>query len=273
MALRGRTIVLPLGLVMKHHSNMSFRFLTIIICWLALPLSTARLAAQTGATGTPGGLNTSIIHLFGDAKAFSAKAQVQVLDKELKETMLAPVRFSLLEKKLVLDIDLSTVKSAELPAGAAAALKKVGMADLRTLIRPDKKMVYIIYEGPRCILRMPLTPEDLRSVDKPLNSQKTVIGKETLDGHECVKNKVVLSDDHGPVIEAITWNATDLNGFPWQIRSREKDQTSTIRFSELNLSSPDPGKFDPPVGYTEYKDIQEMSTGLLKKAFLGDDSK
>ena len=39
-----------------------------------------------------------------------------------------------------------------------------------------------------------------------------------------MKNKVVVKNDKGPVLEAVTWNAADLKDFPLQIEMKEKDK-------------------------------------------------
>jgi hypothetical protein len=45
----------------------------------------------------------------------------------------------------------------------------------------------------------------------------TELGKETVYGHSCVKNKAIVMDKQGDKHEFIVWNATDLKNFPIKI--------------------------------------------------------
>ena len=88
---------------------------------------------------------------------------------------------------------------------------------------------------------MPLAKGEAEALEKGLKVEKTALGKETIDGHACVKNKVVVKNEQGAVLEAITWNATDLKDFPLQIEMKEKDNTSASCTSRRsNSPSPTP---------------------------------
>ena len=50
-----------------------------------------------------------------------------------------------------------------------------------------------------------------------------------------MKNKVVVKNDQGPVLEAVTWNAADLKDFPLQIEMKEKGNTVRMRFTQVQL--------------------------------------
>lgn len=225
-------------------------------------LTASTAFAQVPGAGAPGGVNASLAKLFGDITGFSAKADVQVLDPAQKETTSAPIDFALLNKSMRVQIDMAQVKSKDLLPGAVAGLKQMGMNQIVSIMRPDQKQLYLIYPVPKTMLVMPLA--NAEAADKPTKIQKTPLGKETIDGHPCVKNKVVLSDDKGPVFEAVTWNATDLKDFPVQIRTQEKENTSVIHYHHIQFVRPDAKQFEPPAGYTQYKDPQEMMMGLMK---------
>jgi hypothetical protein len=120
------------------------------------------------------------------------------------------------------ELDLTKARNEEV-AASAATLKQMGMAEVISIVRPDKKFVYILFPGVESCLEVPIPKEDLDAIDKNSKVERTVLGKETVGGHPCVKNKVVVNGGKGPMLEAITWNATDLKGFPIQIESREKE--------------------------------------------------
>ena len=64
-----------------------------------------------------------------------------------------------------------------------------------------------------------------------------------------MKNKVVVKNDQGPVLQATTWNAADLKDFPVQIELKEKEDTVRMRFTDIRLGKADPQQFDVPAGY------------------------
>jgi hypothetical protein len=222
--------------------------------------------------GAPGGINAALIKLFGDVTAFSAQTEVRVLDKSRQETLSVPMDFALLDKKIRVSLDLGSMKSKDMPPGTADALKQMGMARVISVVRPDKKLIHIIYPDQKCYLNMPMPPEEVEAMDKNPKVEKTELGKETLDGHPCVKMKVVIGGgDKGPPVEATTWNANDLKNFPIQIQTEEKGNTTVLRFKQVQLIKPEAKDFELPEGYKQYNDQQELIFGIMKNAAVGGD--
>jgi hypothetical protein len=215
-----------------------------------------------GAAG-PAGMSAALTKLFGNTTAFTAKGEMQVTDNTQKEVAYWPMDFALLDRKLRVEIDLTQTK--DMPASAAATLKKIGMAEVISIIRPDKKLVYVIYPDQRVMLTMPLPKEDYEGSDKAPKLSKTELGKETIDGHPCVKNRVVITDSAGQTVEAVTWDATDLKDLPIQIQTQEKDSTSLVRFKQIQFARPAVGLFEPPSGFTQYDNAEELKMGVMKK--------
>ena len=220
-------------------------------------------AQMPGGSGS-GGITTALIKLFGGVSGFTAKAEVQVLDDSQKEISSMPMDFSLLDKRIRVDIDQSQSRSRSMPPGAAETLKQMGMARVVSILCPDKKVAYVFYPGQRAMMTMPLPDEDANSAKAP-KTAKTVLGKETIDGHACVKNKVIITFEQGEPLEAVTWNATDLKDFPVQIQTKEKANTAFVRFTEVHLEKPDASLFEPPSGYTSYSDAQDLMQDVMKK--------
>jgi len=93
----------------------------------------------------------------------------------------------------------------------------------------------------------------------------TELGKESVAGHACVKNKVIVTDNAGKATEFTVWNASDLKKFPVQIVSVQNDNTMTMIFKDVQLSPPDASQFDPPPGYRKYDSVQAlMQTEMMK---------
>ncbi len=236
---------------------------------ITLVLSTILLTALTVRAQMPGGpptgMSAALTKLFGDIKAFTAKAEVQVLDDAQKEKVSLPMDFAMLDNNVRVEMDLTQMKNKDMPPGAADSLKQMGMSQIVSLIRPDKKAIYVIYPGQKSVLNMPMSPEDAAAAQKTPSLQKTALGKETVAGHACVKNKVVITDDKGKTLEATTWNAADLKDFPVQIQTKESQNTSIVRFTDVQFTKPDASQFEVPAGYTQFNDPQEMMQGVMKK--------
>ena len=238
--------------------------MTLKVAFALAPLCSLALQAQMpGATG-PTGMDMAMLRLFGDIKDCTAKAQVRILDETQQEVISMPMDFAMLDSNVRMDMDLTQAKGNSMPAGAADTLKQMGMAQMASITRRDKKLSYVVYPVPKMLLSMPL-PKEASTNDASAKMDKTEQGKEDLDGHPCVKTKVVFSDDSGKSVEALTWFATDLKNFPLQIQAKEKDNTSIIRFNEVKLTKPDAKQFEPPAGYTQYSNQIDLMQAMMSK--------
>ena len=210
-------------------------------------------SAQVTTTGSPTGVNAAFVKLFGAANAFTAKVETQVFDPSQKETVRLPMDFAALEGKVRLEINLAQMQSAQFNASTLAQLKQAGMDRMVTVFRPDKKATYIIYPGVQSYLSLPLAKGEAEAAEKGLKLDKSALGKETFDGHPCVKNKSTVRNGEGPVLEAVTWNATDLKDFPLQIQMNEKGNKVIMHFSQVRFVRPDAKQFDLPANYGKMK--------------------
>lgn len=209
-------------------------------------------------------MSAAITKLFGDIKAFSAKAEVRVLDNSQQEVVSMPMDFALLDKSIRVEMDMTQMKNKQMPPGMSNTLKQMGMAHVISVISPGKKSAIVIYPDQKSVLNLPLPKSDTDTAKEP-KLEKTSMGKETLDGHPCVKNKVVITDEKGEKVDAFTWNATDMKDFPIQIQTKEAENTSVVKFSSVSFEPPPAAQFEVPAGFTQYKDQQELMQGIMKK--------
>ncbi len=235
------------------------------VSWLAC---SAAIAQMPGA-GSPAGVSTALVKLFGDIPGFSAKAEVQVLDNSKRETANVPMDFSMLDNKIRVEIDMTRIKSQTVLESETAQLKQMGLSQVISIIRPDKKLIYVIYPDQKSVLAMPMPKEDVEAAEKTPKIQRTALANETIDGHACVKNKVVVSDDKGQMLDAITWNATDLQSFPIQIQTKDNGNNTIMRYKQIQIAKPAANQFEPPASYTQYKDMMELMQGVMKKGANG----
>jgi hypothetical protein len=182
----------------------------MLIVWFCLAAAGAR--AQVAGGSGPAGMSSALSKLFGKNTAFSAKGEMQVTDNSKREVSFWPMDFSLLNKKIRVEIDLAQTRNKGVPAQMGGMLKQMGMSQVVSIIRPDKGLVYVIYPDQQAMFSMALPKEDSEGSEKAPKITKTPLGKETVDGHPCTKNNVVITDSAGQSTEAITWDASDLQG-------------------------------------------------------------
>jgi hypothetical protein len=137
--------------------------------------------------GAAGGMNAALTQLFGRATFFSAKVDVVVLDPAQQELLRMPMNFAALEGKIRLEIDVSQIRSKHVTPEIISAMNQAGIGKMATIIRPDKKASYILYPVLRNYSVVPMSKAEADAIGKPLNTERTELGKETIDGHSCVK--------------------------------------------------------------------------------------
>jgi hypothetical protein len=220
--------------------------------WAVVPatlLAVGTAQAQIPAAGSPPGLNSAYLRLFADHPAFTARVETQVLDAAQKETVRMPLDWATRDGNVRLEVNLEQMVSQDTPAGAIASLKQAGMSRVISLVRPDKKITYVLYPGVQTYQSFPQAPAEAEMVAKGLKVEKTALGKETVDGHACVKNKVIVRGYKGPVLEVISWNATDLKDFPIQVEMKEKQSTVRMRYTQVRFERPDAKQFELSTNY------------------------
>ena len=226
--------------------------------WILTALAIVLLAghaglAQVPSAGSRTGINAAFIKLFGTNSAFTAKVDTRVVDPYQRELVRMPMDFAALGSKVRLEINLAQMQGQDFSSSTVAALKQAGMDRMVTVFRPDKQATYIIYPGVQSYQNLPMAKGEAEAFEKGLKLEKTALGKETIDGHACVKNKVIVSGEKGPVLEATTWNATDLKDFPLQVQLKERANTVLMHFTQVRFVKPDARQFELPANYGQMK--------------------
>ena len=197
-----------------------------------------------------GGVNSAMIRLFGDTTAFTAQAEVRVLNSNHVVWLQMPSAFASTDTKLRVDADIKLIKSSVVTPAVILMMKQTGKDRITSVIRPDLRATFIIYPGSQSYISMPLSAEDAQIASQKLEKKR--LGKETIDGHACVKNLSTVKSSRGAtLLQATTWNATDLKDFPLQVEMKENGSTTVIHFQNVNLVRPDAKLFDLPAGYKD----------------------
>jgi hypothetical protein len=231
---------------------------TLLIC------SGSLLRAQMPGNNA-GPMNTAMLKLFGKNTNFIARTEVRMLDKTQKETMSATLPMSMLGGKMRTEIDMAQMKGALLSPQVVAQMKQMGADKTISIVRPDKQATYLVYPSLKAYVQMPLSEADKQALLKEPKLEKTALGKETIDGHPCAKNKIVIKDDKGLAQEAIVWTATDLKDFPIQIQTKESDATVLMKLRDVQFAKPDAKQFDLPADYAKYESMQQLQQVMMQK--------
>ena len=240
-----------------------------LLCLLAAGMiGVSNAPAQLPGANQPG-LNAAVLKLFGDITAFTSKADIQLQEKGNAEVISMTVGFSMLEGKVRMDIDLGALKSKQLPAEAVASLKAAGLDKLSTVVRSDRKSALLIYPAVQGYVEMPMSKEEVADAARKFKVEKTKLGRETVDGHSCEKNKVIISDDTGVRHEATVWYAPDLRNFPLKLQMPQKDTTVVMLYRDVKLVQPDPKQFEAPAAYAKHASAEQLMQSAMMRMLGG----
>ena len=201
--------------------------------------------------------------LFGKSTAFSADATITVKETSGKVMQGMQVSFAMLEGKVRNDIDLSKMGGA-MPPDAMAHMKQMGMDHMTTIVLTEKHLMYMVYPGLKAYCETALPSTAAGSTGKAPTIERTTLGKETVEGHDCTKVKVTGTEDNGRTFEWLMWQATDLKDFPIKVEITSDNGTVvTILYRNISQTKPDAALFAPPSGFTRYGSMQEMMMGAM----------
>jgi hypothetical protein len=212
----------------------------------------------------PGGPDFSgaMAKLFGNNSAFTATAEVHAKNGRSNDEMTMPGKIAFRDSKSRFELSMSEMKGAKMPPGMVEQMKQMGMDNMVSISLPEKKVVYLIYPGLKAYAEMRLTNATPADADLKI----TELGKESCEGHDCIKNKAVVTDKDGQTHEFTVWNATDLKKFPVKIVTDERNNAVTILFKDVKFEKPADSQFDPPTDFKKYDSMMSlMQEEMMKK--------
>ncbi len=254
--------------------KMLLRCLAVLV--LASQFALAQAPTRPRGGGGRGGMgsgvpdvlqfNGALAKLFGEHKAFVAVMEVETKQGSGDDNMTLPTTLSFLDGNSRIELDLLRARGSQIPPGMSDQLKALGMADMTMISREDKQTAYVIYPGLNSYAE--IKAETGNEASK-LKIESTELGKETIDGHPCVKNKVTVTDANGKATDSTVWNATDMKKFPVRIETADGKNKVSMAFKSVNFTKPAAALFEPPAGYTRYDDVQKMMQEQVMKRMLG----
>jgi hypothetical protein len=262
-------------LVLLAHRFQPLRIMKTKLPALLVTLLGLSLLPASAQPGGPGGppkgpnFGGSMGKLLGEATSFSANLDMTAKDPSGGELTI-PGKIAFHDGKSRFEMDLSLAKGGSLPPAMAAQMKAMGMDKMEVIARPDKKLSYTVYVGLKAYVETAIPDNETPAATSKYKVESTELGKETLDGHPCVKNKVVVTDDQGEKHTSTVWNASDLKKFPLKIEAVENGQPVTMIFKDVKLAKPDEALFAAPTGYTRYDNpMSLMMQEMMKRRGAG----
>ena len=241
----------------------------LLLLGLVAVLQTSGPALAQFPGSSPNGLNAAMLKLFGEFTSFSSKADVRVQEKGSREPMTMTVDMSMLDGKVRMDLDISTLKSKQIPAETLAGFKAAGLARVVTVIRPERKSALLIYPTVRAYVDLPMSKEEAADMGRTYKLAKTKVGRETIDGQACDKMRVVVTADNGDKHEAVVWYASALKNFPVKMEIEQQQMTVVMQYREVKLIRPEAGQFEEPAGFAKHASVEQLMQSAMMKMLGG----
>lgn len=238
----------------------------VSLAFFAILLSLTR----SGGAPLPGagqaGLTAATLKLFGDFPAFTSTSDVRLQEKPGRGLTTLTLDFAMLDGKVRMDLDMGTVRSAQIPQQTVASLKAAGLAKVVTVLLPERRQALVIYPGATSYAEIPLAPEEAADMHKKFRIDKTQVGRDTVAGHACEKTKVVLHSEAGEKHEALVWYAKDLKDFPVRIQMEQPDAVVVMDFRNVKFTRPEGKQFEAPAGFVRYDNAETLMQNAMLKA-------
>ena len=230
---------------------------------LAFALAVAGSArAQAIKTADHAGLDKILTKIFGDNNSFTA--DMVTTETVHDESTTIPGKIASSPGAIRTELDLGNGTSPRMKPENTARLKTMGLDQTVEIRRFDKNISYFLYPNLSAYVETPLQNADAKP-DTAFKVKITELGKETIDSHPCIKNKVVVTDDQGNNYETTVWNATNLKQFPLKIEIASAARTSTYALSNVKMGKSDATLFEVPANYKKYASQQAVTFEQMKK--------
>ena len=243
---------------------------TILLLATTLFIATqVPVQAQFGKSANSSADN-ALTKVFGTNLNFSATMEMRVKQQAQDDNVTMSGKIFFANGNSRTEMDMTKITGSKMPPHAADQMKAMGMDQMISISRNDTKTVYMIYPGLESYAK--LTAPDAGSSVNDSKVETTELGKETVDGHPCVKKQYTVTNSKpGESLVLVAWNATDLKNYPVKIElnsgsDKKFPTTTTLHFVDINPAQPAASLFEPPLGYRVYTDIQAMmQTEMMKK--------
>ncbi len=238
-----------------------------LVLALAGGAGTERAAAQGGpfmGMGNGPRFDGHMAKLFGPHQNFTCALEVEAKPSERPDGVSIPGRLSYAEGKSRLEMDLTRMSGGMMPAAMLEQIKALGMAEMAIVSKPADGSTMLIYPGLKSYAPIRSGGAKAPAPDE-YKLASTELGKEAIDGNECVKNQVTVTAPDGKKFEATVWNAAGLKNFPVKIQSQEGGVPFTLSFKNVKFEKPAAALFENPASFSKYEDPSALMRDVIIK--------
>ena len=227
----------------------------------ALPAATA----PAGLLDQAPFLAAAMSELFSDSRPFSAMAVLQLPGDPPNQGI--PLGFATLEGKMRWYLNLDQARTSRLDPDTTDWLREAKLSQIVLILRPQTNALVVLPGLKQWFEFATPKPADIeeKAREKVGFLQKTEAGRETVDGHPCVKYRLDLPKERSTGEAAFVWQATDLKNLPIKFQARMNGETYGLLFRQIKDSPPDAKYFEAPAEYTKISG----PAVLLQNALLG----
>ena len=231
------------------------RFATLV-CLIALLSSSLMRAQDFRPLAISQARMRSVISTFSqNTPEFTAVLSYQVFTTQGVPTtqLMSDIRMT----KDDMRIDLLLMSMSQIPTEQRALMKSLRMDKLILQTSISEKKMYLAYPGIQAFQDFPITEETLNEIttrSQAASIQKKVLGQETVNGYQCMKTLVEVTESNRPPEKALVWFASDLHEFPVMFHMGKNGLLEVIEFKNVQLVSPNPALFKVPTNYIRLED-------------------
>jgi hypothetical protein len=139
-------------------------------------------------------------------------------------------------------------------------MKRLHVDHHALISNPEKHALYIIF--PEIAAYGEKRLFDFQQPDaRKTKIEFTDLGKGKVGGHDCVKKRLVFSDDFGKLDEVTVWYALDLTNFPARLEMTDSSNSIAWTLKDVMFERPKPEIFEPPANYTRVQKLSELTDG------------
>jgi hypothetical protein len=215
--------------------------------------------AQFGGGASGGSPNNGLDQLFSANPVYSATLQTVMSTPNGPMTVTSKTYYDHGNSRD--EMDMTNVTGTSLPPNALKQATALGLDSIVTIAPSTHTNIYTLYPNLHSYFSVPVSDSGTKSASDGIASM-TSIGNETVAGHSCVKNKVIVNAGGQPHTFTV-WNATDLKNFPVQISISEDNMSATLTYQNISFNSVPASFFRPPSSYKSYDDIQSLMQAAI----------
>ncbi|MBM3846263.1 MAG: hypothetical protein FJ405_08260 [Verrucomicrobia bacterium] len=217
--------------------------------------------ASVALAQLPGGANSfnpALLQLFDGHKAFSARAELRVLDPQRRETIRTSIQMAYLNGKVRAEVSLSSITSQRMSTDALDLFKQAGMDPVVSVLLPDRKVSIVSFPTVKVFAEEPMGPEEAAEFGTRFSVTKTLLGKEVVAGESCDKSSISITSTKGASLKGTIWAAPALKGFPLRIQLPEGENLMEMTFTDVKLTAPGAESFEAPKGFRRYEGMDKL---------------